>query len=236
MRFTAAMVKLGLLQRLWISKVNKQASEGAKQKEEGGRCEWLELTRMLLRLSVVKYVNNMSKLFIVRTARDNIDMLWNSLNFLRVLNEERVKIRVLHCSGTIKRQEITAKRYLSRWMHKMLINPTVIGKVRDSLIKNHALARTQLETLDQWNKERHKGHARTVIKNKAQRSHDEGTTATNGFTKQLVRDFSNYPSLLAINQCSIGSIYCSSWPISQSSALTSKSLALQMLFREQLAS
>lgn len=51
----------------------------------------------------VKYVNGMTRLFILRMARDHLDIVWNSINFFKLLGEYRVKIRVLHSSGTIKK-------------------------------------------------------------------------------------------------------------------------------------
>ncbi|KAL4497353.1 hypothetical protein ABPG72_011288 [Tetrahymena utriculariae] len=97
----------------------------------------------------IKYADSTTRLFIIRMARDNLDIVWNSINFIQLLGLYRVKIRVLHSSGTIKKQEIMAKRYLSRWIHKILSNKNILESIKTSLLQKYQQAKSELEQLDQ---------------------------------------------------------------------------------------
>ncbi len=57
---------------------------------------------------------------IIRTARDYISILANSLTFITQVKNRSVKIRQLHCSGTIKKMEVKAIALLNIWLNNAL--------------------------------------------------------------------------------------------------------------------
>lgn len=91
----------------------------------------------------------MTRCFIVRIAREYKDIIWNSLIFIDSFLNKKVKIKILHCAGTIKKLEIMAKRYLTCWVHKILKNSEVINSVRENLINKYDKAKIDIEKLEE---------------------------------------------------------------------------------------
>ena len=84
----------------------------------------------------MKYLNSVSRIFILRAARDQKDMVWNSLMFMNNLDGSPFHIRILGCSGTIKKCEIKARRLLTRWIHKVLKNE-IPEQMKEALLKDY---------------------------------------------------------------------------------------------------
>ena len=59
-------------------------------------------------------------MFILRVARDNKNIIWTTLLFMNSFMGVPIKIRILGCSGTIKKCEIKARKLLTKWVHKIL--------------------------------------------------------------------------------------------------------------------
>jgi len=74
---------------------------------------------------LVKYFNTAVKLAIIRVGRDYISILSNATTFITAINKRKVKLRQLHCSGTIKKSEIKARLLLSMWLNNVLKNLTL---------------------------------------------------------------------------------------------------------------
>ena len=58
----------------------------------------------------------MTGLLIVRSARDSFRLLWVSLTFITHIQTRRVKISVIHVSGTIKACEKKALTMITNWI------------------------------------------------------------------------------------------------------------------------
>lgn len=85
---------------------------------------------------IVKYLNTLTKVFILRIARDQANMVWNSLTFMTEVDQRPFQVRVLGCSGTIKKCEIRVRRLLSKWVHRML-KQDLPPKIREILIRDY---------------------------------------------------------------------------------------------------
>ena len=93
---------------------------------------------------LVKYFNSAVKLAIIRVGRDYISILANALTFITTINKRKVKLRQLHCSGTIKKIEIKARLLLSMWLNNVLKNQT-LNKEESQELKT--MVDNELETL-----------------------------------------------------------------------------------------
>lgn len=80
-------------------------------------------------------MNSISRIFILRVARDTKNWVWNSLIFINEFDHNPFQVRILGCSGTIKKCELKARRLLSRWVHKILKHE-LPDKMREILIKD----------------------------------------------------------------------------------------------------
>lgn len=92
----------------------------------------------------IKYFNQTTRCMILRVARDYKNIIWNSLAFLPAINGKSAKIRVLHSSGTIKKCEIKAQRYLTLWLHQLLKNPAILESYKDQITKNYSQIKKEL--------------------------------------------------------------------------------------------
>lgn len=56
----------------------------------------------------------------MRVAREYIDLLLSSLPFIQAIQKQRLTIKTLHCSGTIKKIERKARDLLIFWCNKVI--------------------------------------------------------------------------------------------------------------------
>jgi len=91
----------------------------------------------------VKYYNAAVRIAIIRVARDYISILANSITFVTQVKSKSVKLRQLHCSGTIKKMEIKAVVLLNVWLNnalkKVSTNPIEMQEIKtlvDTEIEN----------------------------------------------------------------------------------------------------
>jgi RNase P/RNase MRP subunit POP5 len=63
----------------------------------------------------VKYVNNMTNMMIIRVGKDYLKMLWTVLTMVNNIDGEKIKLHIVGVSGTIKKCELKAKKYLQGW-------------------------------------------------------------------------------------------------------------------------
>jgi RNase P/RNase MRP subunit POP5 len=63
----------------------------------------------------VKYVNNMTNMMIIRVGKDYLKMLWTVLTMMNNIEGEKMKLHIVGVSGTIKKCETKAKKYLEGW-------------------------------------------------------------------------------------------------------------------------
>ena len=63
----------------------------------------------------VKYVNNVTNLMTVRVGKEYEKILLTVLTLMNEIDGDRVKIHVMAVSGTIKKIEIKAKKFLENW-------------------------------------------------------------------------------------------------------------------------
>lgn len=63
----------------------------------------------------VKYVNNVTNLMTVRVGKEYEKILLTVLTLMNEIDGDRVKMHVMAVSGTIKKIEIKAKKFLENW-------------------------------------------------------------------------------------------------------------------------
>ena len=63
----------------------------------------------------VKYVNNVTNLMTVRVGKEYEKILLTVLTMMNDIEGDRVKMHVMAVSGTIKKIEIKAKKFLENW-------------------------------------------------------------------------------------------------------------------------
>ena len=63
----------------------------------------------------VKYVNNVTNLMTVRIGKEFVKILLTVLTMMNEIDGDRVKMHVMGVSGTIKKIEIKAKKFLENW-------------------------------------------------------------------------------------------------------------------------
>jgi RNase P/RNase MRP subunit POP5 len=63
----------------------------------------------------VKYVNNVTNLMTVRVGKEYEKILLTVLTMMNEIEGDRVKMHVMAVSGTIKKIEIKAKKFLENW-------------------------------------------------------------------------------------------------------------------------
>lgn len=76
--------------------------------------------KVMLSNDIVKYFNAVVGLALIRVAREYITLLATSLTFITNIKGKKVKLRQLHCSGTIKKSEVKARMLLSLWLNNVL--------------------------------------------------------------------------------------------------------------------
>jgi RNase P/RNase MRP subunit POP5 len=64
----------------------------------------------------VKYLNNFTNLLIVRVGKEHLKLLWTMLALCNEIEGEKVKMHIIGVSGTIKKCETRAKKFLEKWM------------------------------------------------------------------------------------------------------------------------
>lgn len=74
-----------------------------------------------------------SKIAILRVAREYLDILTNSLFFMTQISGYKVKIRQLHVSGTIKKIEIQARNMLNLWLNALLKKSSITKQLEQEL-------------------------------------------------------------------------------------------------------
>ncbi|CAD8090044.1 unnamed protein product [Paramecium sonneborni] len=96
----------------------------------------------------VKYLNSVSRLFILRVARDYKNIIWSTLLFMTMFRQIPIKIRILGCSGTIKKCELKARKLLTKWVHKVL-KCDLPNQLRTVLIRDYQQTQQILPQLTQ---------------------------------------------------------------------------------------
>lgn len=67
----------------------------------------------------------MTRIGILRVARDSAKVLWGAIVFVSRISNERVKIRVIDFKATIRKIEISFRRKMNIWLHGLLKNETM---------------------------------------------------------------------------------------------------------------
>lgn len=63
----------------------------------------------------VKYVNNVTNMMTVRCGKEFVKILLTVLTMMNEIEGDKVKMHVIAVSGTIKRIELKAKKFLENW-------------------------------------------------------------------------------------------------------------------------
>lgn len=63
----------------------------------------------------VKYVNNVTNLMTVRVGKEFVKLLLTVLSLMNEVEGDKVKMHVIAVSGTIKKIELKAKKFLENW-------------------------------------------------------------------------------------------------------------------------
>lgn len=74
-----------------------------------------------------------SRIAILRVAREYIDILTNSVFFITQISGYKVRIRQLHVSGTIKKIEIQARNKLNLWLNSVLQKSAITKQIEQEL-------------------------------------------------------------------------------------------------------
>lgn len=64
----------------------------------------------------VKYMNNYTNMVIIRTSKENLKMLWTAIAMISSIDTVCTRMKIIGISGTIKRCEMRANKYLTQWM------------------------------------------------------------------------------------------------------------------------
>ncbi|CAK95019.1 unnamed protein product (macronuclear) [Paramecium tetraurelia] len=96
----------------------------------------------------VKYLNSISRLFILRVNREYKNIIWSTLLFMNMFRGVPIKIRTLSCSGTINKCEIRARRLLTKWVHKIL-KCDMPNRLRNTIIRDYQQTQQILPKLTQ---------------------------------------------------------------------------------------
>jgi RNase P/RNase MRP subunit POP5 len=63
----------------------------------------------------VKYVNNVTNLMTVRCGKEFVKILLTVLSLINEIEGDKVKMHIIAVSGTIKKIELKAKKFLENW-------------------------------------------------------------------------------------------------------------------------
>lgn len=63
----------------------------------------------------VKYVNNMTNLMIIRVGKEYCKLISTVLNLINQIEGDKLRLHIIAISGTIKKCEIKAKKFLENW-------------------------------------------------------------------------------------------------------------------------
>jgi len=107
----------------------------------------LGLAKIALSLQV-KHINMRSRIAIIRVAREYIDIILTSVVLITSYQGRRIKLRVLHCSGTIKKIELKAKALLINWINRILKDPSLSLQVRAEFLDQSNKDMKELEKLE----------------------------------------------------------------------------------------
>ena len=91
----------------------------------------------------------MTKLAIIRIARDYINIVTNSLIFVTHIGGEKCKLRQLHVSGTPKKIEIKARYILSMWLNSILKKDFITKTIENELNELVQKEMVTLQNLEQ---------------------------------------------------------------------------------------
>lgn len=75
----------------------------------------------------------MTRIGILRVARDSAKVLWGAIIFVSRISNERVKIRVIDFKATIKKIELSFRRKMNIWLHGLLKDETLKEEERIKL-------------------------------------------------------------------------------------------------------
>ena len=103
----------------------------------------------------VKYVNEITNLVIIRVGRDELKLLHSILTLLCEIDNKKIKARIIHISGTIKKIEEKAKDVISFWLNQYELNELkeiTINKKNSSDICNNNFNEVNISNYLQSNK------------------------------------------------------------------------------------
>ena len=89
-----------------------------------------------------------TRIAIIRVAREYIDIIWSSLLFISLIQGRKIKLRVLHCSGTIKKIEMKAKGLLINWINQVLKSSELTMQIRVQLLEQSEKDIIELEKIE----------------------------------------------------------------------------------------
>ena len=64
----------------------------------------------------VKYMNNYTNMLIVRCGKEFVKLLWTAIAMINNIDGVKTRMHVIGVSGTIKRCEMRAKKFLEKWI------------------------------------------------------------------------------------------------------------------------
>ena len=65
----------------------------------------------------VKYMNNYTNMLIIRVGKENLKLIWTALALINEIDGINMRMHIIGVSGTIKKAEKRAKKFLERWMN-----------------------------------------------------------------------------------------------------------------------
>lgn len=65
----------------------------------------------------VKYMNNITNMLIIRVGKENLKLIWTALALINEIDSINMRMHIIGVSGTIKKAEKKAKKFLEKWMN-----------------------------------------------------------------------------------------------------------------------
>ena len=65
----------------------------------------------------VKYMNNITNMLIIRVGKENLKLIWTALAMMNEIDSINMRMHIIGVSGSIKKAEKRAKKFLERWMN-----------------------------------------------------------------------------------------------------------------------
>ena len=83
----------------------------------------------------VKYMNNYTNMLIIRVGKENLKLIWTALSLINEIDGINMKMHIIGVSGSIKKAEKRAKKFLERWINNYEIQKKEKNILRKNKIK-----------------------------------------------------------------------------------------------------